>query len=380
MQKIYMPKVISGVGCLSTVGEKALECHATNALIITDSFMVKTPFFHQITESLSQSGVFWNVCSDVRPNPRTSDCDRVAKYAKEKKIDLLIGFGGGSSMDQAKAVAALLTNGKHCVDWDDVPLLRPMIPTICIPTTAGTGSETTFVAVITDENREYKMSLFDPQNLLPAYAICDPRVTASLPQPLTAACGIDALTHAIEAYTSRSCSLTTDALALRAVSLISRNLLRAYHHGNDLDAREQVMKGSTLAGISFINSNVGAVHSIAETIGARYDIPHGVANAIFLPYIMEFNLPEAKDEYADIAIAMGLSDTSKKHLAEHSILFIKYLCSTMKIPKLKDLSQISPDDFPLIAKRAADNPLSAENIRTITETDYLEILYKAYEQ
>ena len=166
-------------------------------------------------------------------------------------------------MDQAKTCAALLTNGKTCNYWDGIPLNRPMMPTICIPTTSGTGSEVTFVAVITDPVREYKMSIGDPKHLLPTCAICDPLVTLGLPQTLTASCGIDALTHAIEAFTSKASSAATDALALRAITLIARNINRAWEHPDDISARDAMMTGSTLAGSAFINSNVGAVHALA---------------------------------------------------------------------------------------------------------------------
>lgn len=382
MAKVYIPKLLEGPGILSQIGTEAKKLNGARALIVTDSFLRSTPFFRQLTDSLDMAGIQWKEYSKVRPNPRTTDCEEAAAFAHEQSIDILIGFGGGSSLDQAKAIAALLTNGKTCTNWDNTSLRFPMLPTICVPTTAGTGSEATFVAVITDEKREYKMSLFDPNNLLPSCAICDPLVTLGLPQPLTASCGMDALTHAIEAYTSRASNSVTDALALRAVRLISENILTAYNDGENLPARQAMMTGSTLAGIAFINSNVGAVHAIAETIGARYDIPHGVANALFLPYVMEFNYPSAQKKYADISAAMGLENMNSVHnnLAMEGILYIKQLCKEMNIPALKQLESIQPDDFELIAERSANNPLSLDNAREIRKKDYLQILWHAYHE
>lgn len=380
MEKVYIPQILEGPGVLSLVGTKALELKASKVLIMTDSFLKNTDSFHKITASLDAAGLSWEAYSHVRPNPRAADCDLAASYALKNSVDLFIGFGGGSTLDQAKAAAALAANGKKCTDWDNVPLDVPMIPTICIPTTSGTGSEVTFVAVITDESREYKMSISDPEKLLPACAICDPSVTITLPPSLTASCGIDALTHAIEAYTSKASSVVTDALALQAIRLISKNILTAYHHGENISARENMMIGSTLAGIAFINSNVGAVHALAETIGAKYDVPHGVANSLFLPYVMEFNYPAACKKYADIAASMGIDDgnASCETLARKCISYVKHLCEDMHIPTLKQLKNISPDDFNLIAERSASNPLSLDNAREIHSLDYLKILYRAY--
>lgn len=382
MKKLCIPTILEGAGMLSHVGAKARELNATKALIVTSPHLRNSIFFNQITDSLKEVGIRWEEYATVRPNPRTVDCDKAALFASEQSIDLVIGFGGGSALDQAKAIAALLSNGKKCADWDNVPFHSPMIPTICIPTTSGTGSEATFVSVITDESKEYKISLFDPKNLLPACAICDPLVTLELPQSLTASCGMDALTHAIEAYTSKASTPLTDALALRAIQLISANILTAYKDGSDLKAREAMMIGSTLAGIAFINSNVGAVHAISETIGARYDIPHGMANSVFLPHVVEFNSAITQKKYADIAVAMGLRDrkSTQSRLLSREIEYIKKLRREMNLPTLKQLESVSPKDFDLIAERSAMNPLSLDNACEIKKVDYLQILWRAYDE
>ncbi|WP_054956322.1 iron-containing alcohol dehydrogenase [Paenibacillus dakarensis] len=377
----HATRILEGNGTLKEVGNEAKLLGATKVMVVTDDFLSKTPVFSTLTKSLEDAGLSYMVYTNVKPNPRSEDCDAATVVAREENVDLIVAFGGGSAMDQAKAVAALLTNGKTCRDWDNVPLDHPMLPTICIPTTSGTGSEVTFVSVITDTERQFKMSIFDPQKLIPALAICDAEVTLGLPKSLTAACGIDALTHAIEAYTSKVAQPITDSLALTAISLISQNILKAYEDGSNLEARQNMMIGSTIAGIAFINSNVGAVHAISETIGGWFDTPHGVGNSIFLPYVMEFNVSANVKKFADVAVALGVEVTpemTKEDIAAAGVKKVAELNKQLNIPALKDLSYITPEHFDAIAERSAKNMLSDDNARDITKEDYLDILNKAY--
>lgn len=283
-------------------------------------------------------------------------------------------------MDQSKATAALVTNGGICRDWDGKDLKANMLPVICIPTTSGTGSEVTFVAVITDSERKYKMSMFDPIRLVPKVAITDPELTLSLPPALTASTGIDALTHAIEAYTCRVSQPITDAIALYAIEQIRKNLLAAVEDGGNLVARENMMAGSTMAGIAFINANVGAVHAISETIGAWYDTPHGVCNSIFLPYIFEYNIEADVEKHAIVAERLGVDPKGKtrREVALEGVKAIKELSNAVKIPKLKDLDYIAKENFMAIAKTSAKNLLSNDNAREIDAAGYMEVLKAAY--
>ena len=376
----HATKVISGCGVIDRVGGEAAALGAKRALIVTDGFLVKSEAMDKIEKSLIKAGVEYAIYNDVRPNPRDEDCVLSAGLAKKLKAEVIIGFGGGSSMDQCKATAALVTNGGTCKDWDGIPLKKNMLPVICIPTTAGTGSEATFVAVITDSERKFKMSLFDPEKLVPNVAVVDPEITLTLPASLTASTGVDALTHAIEAYTCKVSQPITDALALHAIELISKNLKAAVKDGSDLGARESMMIGSVMAGIAFINSNVGAVHAISETIGGWYDTPHGVCNSIFLPYVMEYNLPEAEERSAVIAERMGISPKGKtrKAVALEGIQFIKDLSAAAGIPKLRSLDYIQEENFREIAETSAKNMLSDDNARDIDADGYLAILKAAY--
>lgn len=376
----HATKVVSGAGCINNVGSEVCALNGKKVLIITDAFIASSPIYDKVINSLEASNIKYVTYKEVRPNPRTTDCDFTAELAKKEEVDVIIGLGGGSSMDQAKATAALVTNGGLCVDWDYKDLDEYMLPVICIPTTSGTGSEVTFVAVITDEEKKYKMSVMDVIKLRPSVAIADPELLLTLPPSLTASTGVDALTHAIEAYTVKVSQPITDALALHAIELISSNLVEAVENGSNLEARTNMMNGSLMAGMAFINSNVGAVHAISETIGAWYDTPHGVGNSIFLPYIMEYNIPAMPERFARIAIAMGIDSAGKttEELAKASVDFVKKLNATVKIPKLTDLEYIKEENFRAIAECSAANALSDDNAKAIDADGYMEVIMKAY--
>ena len=326
-------------------------------LIVTDDFLSKSAHYQVLKESLEKEGIEYLLETNVKPNPRAEDCDAMAKVAIEDKVDAIIALGGGSAMDQAKAVAAIVTNGKTTVEWGDVELEHSILPLICIPSTAGTGSEVTWCAVITDTARMYKMTVGDPIHMIPTLAICDPTITLDLPQSLTASCGVDALTHCIEAYTVKVHQPITDALALKGISLIAQNLEKAYVNGHDKEARRNMMIASTIGGMSFISSNVGAVHAFAETVGAWFDTPHGVANSLFLPYIMEYNIPACLDRFVDIADALGIerNGMNDQEYAYSAVQYVKDLNRRLnkekkkmhKIKKIVDLSWEFTADTPI---------------------------------
>lgn len=377
----HATRIIEGYGVLNCLGEESVKLGAHKVLVVTDNFLVGTDLFKQALKSLEEACLEYEVYDGALPNPSTTSCDELADRVKAEGIDLIVAYGGGSSMDIAKAAAVLAVNGGKCVDWDYKEFPKKMLPVITIPTTSGTGSEVTFVAVITDEERQYKMSLMDERNMVPVLAICDPEVTLALPPHLTASCGVDALTHAIEAYTVKVSQPMTDALALQAMSMISGSILKAYTDGKDKDAREQMMIGSTMAGAAFINSNVGAVHAIAETIGAWFKIPHGVANSLFLPYVMKYNIPAAAGRLAVVAEKLGLTrkeGMTDEEFAMEGVNYIKELNRKLSIPRFSELKDITVDDFDEIAERSARNPLSDDNAREIKKEDYMKILEEAY--
>lgn len=370
-------------GVIETTGQECANLGFGKVLVITDPFLASSEHYKKLKKSLDDAKIENFLLTNVKPNPRAEDCDEMAEFAKKNHVDALIALGGGSAMDQAKAVGAVVTNGKSTVEWGDTELDTNILPLICIPSTSGTGAEVTWCAVITDTERQYKMTVGDPVHMIPVLAICDPEITIGLPKSLTAACGVDALTHCIEAYTVQLHQPITDALALKGISMIAENLEKAYENGEDREARRNMMIASTIGGMAFISSNVGAVHAFAETVGAWFDTPHGVANSLFLPYIMEFNIPACPERFADIADAMGIEreeSMSDEQYALKAVEYVKALNRKLNIPTIKEIKGITEERFEAIAERSANNVLSNDNARKITKEDYLELLKKAYNE
>ncbi|MFZ5632789.1 MAG: iron-containing alcohol dehydrogenase [Bacillota bacterium] len=369
-----------GVGVLDTVGEEARKLGGSKALLVSDKGVISAGLTDPILKSLHDAGLTVDIFDQVAPNPRDYDCVKGAEMAREKGTDILIAVGGGSSMDTAKTIGTLLAHGGKPQDWAGFNLLKKQImPLICIPTTAGTGSEVTFFAVITDTEKKFKMNLLDAK-LAARVALVDPATTLSLPPLLTASTGMDALTHAIEAYTCTLATPITDALALYAIKLISRSLKKAVDNGRDIEARSQMMLGSLIAGIAFGNSDVGGVHCMAEAVGGMYDTPHGIANSVLLPYVFEFNIPENPKKHADVAEAMGvdISGQTPEQAAKKGIEAIRALSKAVGIPRMKDIPGVDEKDFAYLAKCSAENVSADSNPRKAGAEEYLELFKKAY--
>lgn len=283
------------------------ELSVHRVLVITDPGVSRLSWFVQVKGLLTQKGFEIEVFDGVEPNPKDRNVEEAADVARRMKAECLLAVGGGSPIDCAKVVAILAVYGGKPRDYEDRSRIGPHpLPLIAVPTTAGTGSEVTFGAVITDTKEKFKYTVKSPV-LAPKVALLDPELTLSMPPSLTASTGMDALTHAIEAYTSRASEPIADACALHAVELITAYLPRAVEVGTDLEARSAVLLGSLLAGIAFSHADVGAVHCIAEALGGMYDLPHGVCNAVCLPYVMEYCMEANLDRYARLGQAMGAS-------------------------------------------------------------------------
>lgn len=373
-------KIIFGAGAIKDIGRIVDEFHVKNVLLCTDQFLLQTVACQTVREQLNKYGIECLAYTDLQPEPIDRDCDRGAEFCREHGIELIIALGGGSVMDQSKAMAAIVTNGKSCRDLDAAVIEKRMLPLVCIPTTAGTGSEVTFVSVITNTKDYYKMTIMDRRNLSPDVALCDPKVLTTLPKTLVASCGIDALTHAIEAYTSKASNPMTDALALAAVKLIGENIRKAWENPADSEAQGGMMMASTMAGCAFINSNVASVHAIAETVGVRYHIPHGIANAIFLPYVMEVNIKGHEERFVELAKQLGiLGERDKKTCAEACVSYVRKLTADLEIKRFSDYAEVNPADFGDLAAASERNILSQDNIKKLTAGDYERILIRAYE-
>lgn len=371
-------KILVKKGIRHETGELLAKENYKKILIITDKGIKNAGLLDDISESISSSGLEYEEFSDVKPNPRNDDCDNAAEQFRKKNIDAILAVGGGSVMDTAKALSILLTHEGKIVDFEgSFTIQNETLPVICIPTTAGTGSEVTFFSVITDTKRKYKLSILD-HKLGPKLALLDAELTASLPGHIAASTGMDALTHAIEAYTCRLASPITDGLALHAIKLISKNIVSAVHERNET-ARENMLVGSLLAGIAFGNSDIGSVHCISEAIGGLYDTPHGVANSIFLPYVFKHNISADEDRHAEVGYALGAdSNLSKKDAANKASEILFELSDKVNIPRFHELDNVDPKDFPLIAENSKKNISDPSNAREMSVEDYLSLLQEAY--
>jgi alcohol dehydrogenase len=302
-------RVIFGDGCSRASGEHAARLGERRALLVTDPGVREAGAAEGVADALARAGLAVTVFDRVDPNPRVASVRAAADVARAAGCDVLVAVGGGSVIDTAKAVGLVLANGGDVVDYDFTldeprPIERPITPLVAVPTTAGTGSEVTFWAVVTDPARREKLGVGGPL-MAPAVALVDPALTRTLPPTLTAFTGLDALTHAVEALAATNAGPLSDLCAVRAVSLAATSLRRAVADGDDGAARRDMALASMLAGAAFTNADVGAVHCIAEVVGGLYDLPHGLVCALYLPPVVEFSAPAAAESYAAVAEALG---------------------------------------------------------------------------
>ena len=368
-----------GQGVIATAGTEALAWGAKKVMLVADKGVVAAGLTLPVIASLKENNIPFVTFDKIVPNPRDVDCQEGYALALSEGVDFLIAVGGGSSMDTAKAIGTLLTHGGLVQEWCGFQLLqRDITPLIAIPTTAGTGSEVTPFAVITDTKEHTKLNIFDPKAAA-KIALVDPTVLLKLPSHIMASTGIDAMTHAVEAYTCNVASPITDACALYAMELIQNNLRKAVEDP-DLESCTGMMLGSTIAGIAFGYADVAAVHCMAEALGGRYDTPHGVANAILLPTVTEFNLSSDYQKHANVAKALGvdIKGMTLEAASMEAVHALAKLCEDVGIPKMKDIKEINPEDFPALSIAAEKNVSTPSNPREITARDYLELFKKAY--
>jgi alcohol dehydrogenase len=338
-------KLVYGVGILENLGETVKPFGKRKAILVTDEILVQTGLVEKVKSGFEATSIKIAATFDqVPPNSTIDAVEKCADLSTKKGCDMYIAVGGGSVIDTAKVANLLSAKGGRLQDRMGAYLLdsdETLFPAIVIPTTAGTGSEVTKVAVIADPDNDVKLPFAEAQ-FLPQLAILDPTMTVSMPGKLTAITGMDALTHAIEAYVDKEWSPASDALALHAITLISGNILQACAKPNDLQARGAMQVGSFLAGVAFSHSMVGMVHGIAHALGGVYHIPHGLANALILPEVMAYHLEARIDRYADIALAMGISfpqvvGQSRSLLRSSRLDVFSKLASLSTVDSLKEL-------------------------------------------
>ena len=371
-----------GAGSRQVIAEEVKKRGFKKAFFVTDKDLIRFGVAEKIEEVLRAAEIPYEIYSDVKANPTIGNVQRGVEAYKASGADFIIALGGGSSIDTAKAVGVIINNP----EFADVkslegvaPTKNRAVPTFAIPTTAGTAAEVTINYVITDEESGRKMVCVDP-NDIPVLSIIDAELMATMPAGLTAATGMDALTHAIEGYITKGAWELSNILEINAIKIISDNLRTATYDGKNMKAREQMALGQYVAGMAFSNVGLGCVHSMAHPLGARFDIAHGVANALLLPIVMEFNMPACVVKYGRIARAMGVDTTnmSAEEAAQAAVEAVKKLSIDLKIPQTLREIGIPEDALEQLANDAFNDVCTGGNPREITESDILELYKKAY--
>ncbi|MFZ6042835.1 iron-containing alcohol dehydrogenase [Vibrio natriegens] len=338
-QFIVLPKFLEvGEGALNRAGDIAIQLGCKRVMIVSDRVMASLGQVEHIREIISQAGLEADVFTDTMPEPTETSILPAVTQAIDGNYDGIVALGGGSVIDSAKAIALLAQYRGRIRDYS-VPniVTSPIMPLIAIPTTAGTGSEVTRMTIITDESNDEKLLCMGP-GLIPSAAIIDFSLTMTAPARITADTGIDALTHAIEAYVSGKSGLFTDQHAILAMKLIAPNLREAVNNPENKRAKEQMMLGATLAGMAFSNASVALVHGMSRPIGAHFHVPHGMSNAMLLPTVTEYSIPAAKERYADCARAMGVADTSMSDDGAVALLLeeLKQINKDLSVPSISE--------------------------------------------
>ncbi|AMA73279.1 alcohol dehydrogenase [Aneurinibacillus thermoaerophilus] len=377
----YMPAVnIMGIGAAKEIGERMKSYGKKKALIVTDAGLYQFGVADQMAAYVEEAGLQAAIFPGAEPNPTDKNVEAGLAMYREEHCDCIISLGGGSSHDCAKGIGLVAANGGRIHDYEGVDRSQsPMVPLFAVNTTSGTASEMTRFCIITDTSRSVKMAIVD-KHVTPTISINDPMLTVKKPPALTAATGMDALTHAVEAYVSTAATPITDACALQAIRLISRNLRVAVANGENLQARENMSYAQFLAGMAFNNASLGYVHAIAHQFGGVYNLPHGVCNAILLPHVERFNLISRAERFADIAEAMGenISGLSMREAAEKAIEAIETLARDVGIPRGFAELGAKEEDIELLAVNAMKDACALTNPRKATLEDIKEIIRAAF--
>ncbi|HJX22942.1 MAG TPA: iron-containing alcohol dehydrogenase [Candidatus Bathyarchaeia archaeon] len=382
--EFWAPRIIvTGAGCASEVGKQAKSLGGSRALLVTDKGVRAIGLVDQVVRAIETSGLMVEVFDDVPREPEMGFVESGLEIFKRSQCDVIVTLGGGSPMDVAKAIAVLATSGGSVRDYEGQgKVLQAKAPLIAMPTTGGTGSEVTRFTIVTDVERKRKMLIGDPK-LIPEVAICDPTFSLTVPPSLTIGTGMDALTHAIEAFVSVRAQPITDHLCLAAIKLISRSIRRAWKSGNDLEARGDMMMGSTLAGLAFSNSSVALVHGMSRPIGAHFHLPHGLSNAVLLPTVMEYSSEGNPEKYGEIAAAMGerTEGCSSVEAARSSVTAIRRLSLDLEVPTLSGVG-IDRSELRRLAPKMAEDALASgspgNNPRRASKEDIVALYEKAY--
>ncbi|MBI4858391.1 MAG: iron-containing alcohol dehydrogenase [Acetobacterium woodii] len=374
----FPPVVIMEPGAIELIAPEIKRMNVKKALVVTDKVLIEAGIVQDVLNVLDNAGVAYSIFSDVKPNPTVTNVNAGLQVLLDNECDFVVSIGGGSPQDTAKGIAILATNPGDLRDYEGVgKTANKSLPIVAINTTAGTASEATINYVITDEDRKLKMVIVDP-NCLATVAVNDPNLMIKMPKSLTAATGMDALTHAVEGYTSAGLSRFTDLFNLEAIKAISGSLRQAVANGEDVDARDDMAYGQFVTGMGFSNGGLGIVHSMAHQLGGFYDLPHGVCNAILLPHVVAFNADAVGDRLKDVAEAMGVdvAHKSRAEINELAIEAIKTLSKDVGIPSGLAEIGVKEADFGELADLALADICTGGNPKCPTKDDVIAI-YKA---
>ena len=368
-----------GAGAIKRLPEILKGYQARKVMLVYDGGVKAAGIADVVLAAIREAGVEYVIFDGVIPNPTNEVVEKVASIAKEEKVDVFVAAGGGSSIDLAKAVNVLMSNPGSIGEYGGMNMVKnPLLPLIAIPTTAGTSSEITNVGALIDTEKVIKYVVID-NNLVPSKVIADPEFTKTMPASVTAATGMDAITHAVESYISNMATPLTEYNSLAGLKIFHANIVAAVKNGSDMKAREQMMLGCIITGFGFSNANLGMVHAIAHTLSAHFGLAHGMANACVLPYVMAFNAPSCPEKMVEMAKALDLpvsGDTEKDIylLSEELLRLIKEL-------GIKTISEqgIKEEDLDMLADDVLKEPVLGFNPRQgVTKQDVLDILHKAF--
>lgn len=368
-----------GRGAIEQLPEMIRNYGIKNIMVVYDNGVKAAGIADKVLEQIEKTGVSYTIFDRVIPNPTNEVVEEAAALAKEKEIDGFVAVGGGSSIDLAKAVNVLMTNPGTIGQYGGMNMVKnACLPFIAIPTTAGTSSEITNVSALIDTEKVIKYVVID-NHIVPTDVIADPDFTRTVPAGVTAATGMDAITHAVESYISNEATPLTEYNSLKGLQILYENLPKVVADGTDMEAREQMMLGCIITGFGFSNANLGLVHGIAHTLSAHFGLAHGMANATVLPYVMEYNAQSCPEKMIQLAQAIGIEMSGKKEEDQYALA--EELKKLIKKLQIKTLSEqgIKEEDFDMLAEDVLKEPVLGFNPRQgITKEDILAILRKAY--
>jgi alcohol dehydrogenase class IV len=379
LRKFVAPEFVHGIGALALVGRYAANFGARKVMVVTDAGVVRAGWVERVTRVLDAQSIPSVVFQDVTPNPKDHEVAAGVRFYEENGCDVIIGVGGGSPMDCAKGIGIAHANGRNVLEFagvDEVPMPGP--PLICVPTTAGSSADVSQFSIITDTSRRVKTAIIS-KTVVPDVALIDPETTTTMPSELTAATGLDALVHAIEAYVSNASSAVTDLNALAAIPRLAQNLVPAIQNPRNMEYRSNMMMGSLLAGLAFSNASLGLIHAMAHSLGGMLGLPHGMCNALLLEHVVDFNYPAVPGRYNQIGRAMGLElDGLGPDDCRESLL--KGLARLREGAGLKTTVGalgVASGDIPRLALNAFNDPCLATNPREPSIDEIARLYEKA---